>query len=39
VWLTAGIGLAVGTGQLWLPLIATLLAWVVLAIVGHVPHE
>jgi putative Mg2+ transporter-C (MgtC) family protein len=33
IWLTAAIGLAVGGGQLWLPLVGAGSAWVVLAVV------
>jgi putative Mg2+ transporter-C (MgtC) family protein len=32
VWLTAAIGLAVGGGQLWLPLIGASCAWVILSV-------
>jgi putative Mg2+ transporter-C (MgtC) family protein len=30
IWLTAAIGMAVGAGQLWLPIISALTAWVIL---------
>ena len=30
IWLTGAIGLAVGSGQLWLPVVAVLSAWVIL---------
>jgi putative Mg2+ transporter-C (MgtC) family protein len=32
IWLTAAIGLAVGAGQLWLPVIAVACAWVILSL-------
>jgi putative Mg2+ transporter-C (MgtC) family protein len=32
VWLTAAVGAAVGAGQLWLPLVAVVAAWVILAL-------
>ena len=32
VWLTAAVGAAVGAGQLWLPLVAVVGAWVILAL-------
>ena len=33
VWLTAAVGAAVGAGQLWLPLVAVVAAWVILALI------
>jgi len=35
IWLTGAIGLAVGAGQLWLPVVAVALAWVILSILGR----
>jgi putative Mg2+ transporter-C (MgtC) family protein len=32
LWLTAAVGAAVGAGQLWLPLVAVVGAWVILAV-------
>ena len=32
VWLTAAVGLAVGAGQLWLPVISVACAWVILSL-------
>ncbi|MQA29354.1 MAG: MgtC/SapB family protein [Luteitalea sp.] len=32
LWLTAAIGLAVGAGQLWLPVISVACAWVILSL-------
>jgi putative Mg2+ transporter-C (MgtC) family protein len=34
IWLTAAAGAAVGAGQLWLPVVAVLCAWVILAFLG-----
>lgn len=39
IWLTAAIGLAVGAGQLWLPVVAVACAWVILAIFGRSHHS
>ena len=35
VWLTAAIGLAVGAGHLWLPVVVTVTAWGILHVVGR----
>ena len=35
LWLTAAIGLAVGAGHLWLPVIAVASAWVILSLLGR----
>jgi putative Mg2+ transporter-C (MgtC) family protein len=35
VWVTAGVGMAVGFGQFWLPLVATGLGLVILVGLGH----
>jgi putative Mg2+ transporter-C (MgtC) family protein len=34
LWLTAAIGMAVGSGLVWIPVLATLLAFVILSVVG-----
>ena len=34
LWLTAAIGMAVGSGLLWIPVLATFLAFVILSVVG-----
>jgi putative Mg2+ transporter-C (MgtC) family protein len=34
LWLTTGVGLAVGMGHLWLPVLGTGVAWVVLRALG-----
>jgi putative Mg2+ transporter-C (MgtC) family protein len=31
IWLTAAIGLAVGAGQLWLPIVGAASAWIILS--------
>jgi putative Mg2+ transporter-C (MgtC) family protein len=36
IWLTAGLGTAVGMGRIWLGLIGSLLAYCVLALIGRV---
>lgn len=35
IWLTGAIGLAVGAGHLWLPIVSTGSAWVILHIFGR----
>jgi putative Mg2+ transporter-C (MgtC) family protein len=30
IWLTGAIGMAVGAGQLWLPIVCTVTAWLIL---------
>jgi putative Mg2+ transporter-C (MgtC) family protein len=35
IWLTAAVGLAVGAGQLWLPIACTLCAFVILSVVAR----
>ena len=35
IWLTAAIGMAVGAGQLWLPVVCAVAAWVILAVMSH----
>ena len=39
VWLTAGLGTAVGMGRIWLGLIGSVLAYCVLALIGHVESK
>jgi putative Mg2+ transporter-C (MgtC) family protein len=34
IWLTAAIGTAVGVGSLWLPMLGTLLALIILSVLG-----
>jgi putative Mg2+ transporter-C (MgtC) family protein len=36
IWLTAAIGIAVGIGRLWLPVLATFFAVIILAVLGYV---
>jgi len=36
IWLTAAIGMAVGAGQLWLPVICAVTAWVILFVMSRV---
>ena len=35
IWLTAGIGLAVGGGQLWLAAVCAICAWVILSVLAR----
>jgi putative Mg2+ transporter-C (MgtC) family protein len=35
VWITAGVGMAVGFGQLWLPVVATGLGLLILVVLGR----
>ena len=35
IWLTAAIGMAVGAGRLWLPIICTACAWVILVVLSR----
>ena len=35
LWLTAAVGTAVGAGQLWIPIVGVLLAFVILAALGR----
>lgn len=39
IWLTGAIGLAVGAGHLWLPIVSTAVAWVILAVFGKYSRE
>jgi putative Mg2+ transporter-C (MgtC) family protein len=36
LWLTAAIGLAVGSGLLWIPVLATSLALIILSVIAHI---
>jgi putative Mg2+ transporter-C (MgtC) family protein len=35
IWLTAAIGMAVGAGQLWLPILCAIGAWVILFVLSR----
>ena len=35
IWLTAAIGMAVGAGRLWLPVVCAVVAWVVLFVLSR----
>jgi putative Mg2+ transporter-C (MgtC) family protein len=35
IWLTSAIGLAVGAGQLWLPVIGAASAWIILSVMAR----
>jgi putative Mg2+ transporter-C (MgtC) family protein len=35
IWLTAAIGLSVGAGQLWLPVVSTVCAWIILFVLAR----
>ena len=35
IWLTAAVGAAVGAGQLWLPIVAVVCAWIILDLMGR----
>ncbi len=39
IWLTAAIGMAVGAGQLWLPVICAVTAWVILFVVSRLTPQ
>jgi putative Mg2+ transporter-C (MgtC) family protein len=39
IWLTAGVGVAVGAGRIWLPTIAALLGWSTLALLARLEHH
>ena len=39
IWLTAAVGVAVGAGHLWVPIVGTLLAWVTLSILGRMQRH
>jgi putative Mg2+ transporter-C (MgtC) family protein len=36
IWLTAAIGMAVGAGRLWLPVICAVAAWIILFVLSRV---
>jgi putative Mg2+ transporter-C (MgtC) family protein len=35
IWLTAAVGIAVGLGRLWLPVLGVLLSWLILSALGR----
>jgi putative Mg2+ transporter-C (MgtC) family protein len=35
IWLTAAVGIAVGLGRLWLPVLGVLLSWLILSVLGR----
>jgi putative Mg2+ transporter-C (MgtC) family protein len=35
IWMTAAVGLAVGAGQIWLPVVGVMIAVIILALLGH----
>ncbi len=39
IWLTAAVGCAVGAGRIWMPLVATLFAWITLAWLRLLEHH
>jgi putative Mg2+ transporter-C (MgtC) family protein len=39
IWLTAAIGMAVGAGQLWLPVICAVTAWVILFVLSRLTPQ
>ncbi len=39
IWLTAAVGLAIGAGFLWPALLAVILGWVILDLVGKAEHH
>jgi putative Mg2+ transporter-C (MgtC) family protein len=39
LWLTAAVGVAVGSGHLWVPLVGTALAWVTLSILRRMERH
>jgi len=39
LWLTAAIGMAVGSGLVWIPVLATFLAFLILSVVGSTEHR
>jgi putative Mg2+ transporter-C (MgtC) family protein len=36
IWLTAAIGMAVGAGRLWLPIIGAVSAWIILSVLARI---
>jgi putative Mg2+ transporter-C (MgtC) family protein len=39
IWLTAAMGVAVGAGRLWIPVVGVLLAFLVMIVLGKLPVE
>jgi putative Mg2+ transporter-C (MgtC) family protein len=39
IWLTAAIGLSVGVGRLWLPIVSAIFAWVILYVLGTIERR
>jgi putative Mg2+ transporter-C (MgtC) family protein len=39
IWLTAAVGMGVGSGRLWLPIVGALLAFVILSVLGYVERR
>ncbi len=39
VWLTAAVGLAVGAGQLWVPVVSTAWAWIILSVLARFDRD
>jgi putative Mg2+ transporter-C (MgtC) family protein len=39
VWLTAAVGLAVGAGQLWVPVVSTVCAWLILSVLARFDRD
>ena len=39
VWMTAAIGVAAGLGPLWVPVLATACAWVILEVMGRIERR
>ena len=39
LWLTTAVGLAVGMGHLWLPIVCTAAAWLILRALGSFEHR
>lgn len=37
IWMTAAVGLAVGTGRVWLPVVGVVIAVLILALLGYYP--
>jgi putative Mg2+ transporter-C (MgtC) family protein len=35
IWTTAGVGIAVGLGQVWLAVISMIVVWLILFVLGH----
>ena len=39
IWLTAAVGVAIGLGGIGVALLATLLTWFILSVIGHFEHR